>query len=290
MFRRAVGERMLLYSFPVILLTTLSYTGHLENYYLYHPVREITVTPADYGVPFQAGDGIRLHGWYVKPPGPDRPVLLWAHGNAGNLFHRAHNIAAIHKEMRAGVFLFDYRGFDRSEGKPWESGLYDDARAAYAWLRRQVPPERIFVFGRSLGAAVAVRIVSEGVAARGLILESPFETLLAIGKELFPFLPVSRFPEVRQRPLPSTGEDTRVHPSRRRRRTHPYRSRPAAVCAGQSAQALSRHSAVGPQRHLARRRQAVLGRVALVPGEPRTGVLNSEGPPVKCYRWSPWIV
>ncbi len=196
MFRRAVWERVLLYSFPVVLVTILSYTGHLENHYLYHPVREITVTPADYGTPFedvsfQAADGVRLHGWYVRPPAPDRPVLLWAHGNSGNLSHRVGHIAAIHRELRAGVFLFDYRGFGRSEGKPWESGLYDDARAAYAWLAKRVPPERIFVFGRSLGAAVAIRIVSEGAAARGLILESPFETLLAIGKELFPFLPVS---------------------------------------------------------------------------------------------------
>ncbi len=196
MFRSAIWHRVLLYSFPVVLVITLSHTGHLENYYLYHPVREISATPADYGVPFedvrfQAADGVRLHGWYVEPPGPDRPVLLWAHGNAGNLSHRAHNIALIHKELRAGVFLFDYRGFGRSEGKPWESGLYDDARGAYAWLRQRVPPERVFVFGRSLGAAVAVRIVAEGAAARGLILESPFETLLAIGKEIFPFLPVS---------------------------------------------------------------------------------------------------
>ena len=115
----------------------MSFTGFLENFYLYHPLRKIDVTPADHGVPFedvrfQARDGVRLHGWYVEPPGPDRPVLLWAHGNAGNLSHRARNIAMIHTELRAGVFLFDYRGFGRSQGKPGESGLYEDARGAYA--------------------------------------------------------------------------------------------------------------------------------------------------------------
>ena len=101
----------------------MSFSGFLENFFLYHPLRKIEATPADHGVPFedvrfQARDGVRLHGWYVEPPGPDRPVLLWAHGNAGNLSHRAHNIAMIHTELRAGVFLFDYRGFGRSEGKP----------------------------------------------------------------------------------------------------------------------------------------------------------------------------
>ena len=101
----------------------MSYTGFLENFLLYHPLRKIDGTPVDYGVPFQdvrfrAKDGVLLHGWYVEPPGPHRPVLLWAHGNAGNLSHRAQNIAMIHKELRAGVFLFDYRGFGRSEGRP----------------------------------------------------------------------------------------------------------------------------------------------------------------------------
>ena len=174
----------------------MSFSGFLENFFLYHPLRKIEATPADHGIPFedvrfQARDGVRLHGWYVEPPGPDRPVLLWAHGNAGNLSHRAHNIAMIHTELRAGVFLFDYRGFGRSEGKPGEPGLYEDARGAYAWLRRRVPPERILLFGRSLGAAVVVRIVAEGAVARGLILESPFENLVAMGRTVFPFLPVS---------------------------------------------------------------------------------------------------
>ncbi len=196
MFRPWIRGRVVLGFVPAVLL--MSYTGFIENFFLYHPLREIEATPADYGAPFQdvrfqAGDGVRLHGWYVEPPGPDRPVVLWAHGNAGNLSHRAENIAMIREELRAGVFLFDYRGFGRSEGRPGEPGLYEDARGAYAWLRQRVPPERIFLFGRSIGAAVMVRIAAEGAAARGLILEAPFESLLAMGKEVFPFLPVSWF-------------------------------------------------------------------------------------------------
>lgn len=196
LFRPSTWRRLALVAVPAVLL--MSFTGFLENFLLYHPVREIGVTPADHGVPFrdvrfEAGDGVRLHGWYVEPPAPAGPVLLWAHGNAGNLSHRARNIAMIHRELGAGVFLFDYRGFGRSKGEPGESGLYEDARGAYAWLRARVPPERIFLFGRSLGAAVVVRIAAEGAAARGLILESPFESLAAMGKQLFPFLPVNWF-------------------------------------------------------------------------------------------------
>ncbi len=168
----------------------------LENALLYHPYRTIEETPASFGAPFEdvrftAADGTKLHGWYTPPADPEGPVLLWAHGNAGNLSHRADNIAAIRRETGAGVFLFDYRGYGQSEGKPDEEGLYADGRAAYAWLRERVPPDRIFLFGRSLGASVALKLASEGAQARGLILESPFESLVSMGKKVLPFLPVS---------------------------------------------------------------------------------------------------
>lgn len=95
----------------------------LENALLYHPHREIDLTPADYGaayedVHFTAGDGARLHGWFVAPKEANGPILLWAHGNAGSLSHRAENIALIQRELGAGVFLFDYRGYGKSEGRP----------------------------------------------------------------------------------------------------------------------------------------------------------------------------
>jgi fermentation-respiration switch protein FrsA (DUF1100 family) len=170
--------------------------GFLENFLLYQPFRTIDLTPAAYKVPFEdvrftAADGTKLHGWYVPPVEPGGPVILWAHGNAGNISHRTENIALIRTQLGVGVFLFDYRGYGLSAGNPGEEGLYADARAAYAWLGGRVPPERIFLFGRSLGAAVMVQLASEGVRARGLILESPFESLLAMGQKLFPILPVS---------------------------------------------------------------------------------------------------
>lgn len=169
----------------------------IESWLLYYPFRAISITPARYGVPFEdvlfsAADGTRLHGWHVPPVKADGPVILWAHGNAGNVSHRSENIAMIRRETGAGVFIFDYRGYGRSEGRPREAGLYADMRGAHAWLKGRVPPGRIFLFGRSLGAAVAVRIAAEGAQARGLILEGPFESLAAMGEKVFPFLPVRR--------------------------------------------------------------------------------------------------
>ena len=107
--------------------------GLLENFLLYHPYREIEQTPKTYGVAYEnvhftTEDGVRLHGWYVAHKYPDGPVLLWAHGNAGNLSHRAENVALFQKELGAGVFIFDYRGYGKSEGRPSEEGLYADGQ------------------------------------------------------------------------------------------------------------------------------------------------------------------
>jgi hypothetical protein len=143
-------------------------------------------------------DGTRFFGWYVDSPGSSS-VLLWCHGNAGNMIHRLENLVALH-QIGLSVFLFDYRGYGRSEGLPSEKGLYQDARAAYRYLTdvRHVDPTRLVAFGRSLGAAVAGQLASEQKVA-GLILESAFPSVAAMAKQQFGGLPThwllgSRFP------------------------------------------------------------------------------------------------
>jgi len=130
---------------------------------------------------FSSTDGTRLFGWIVERS-PDSPMLLWCHGNAGNIINRLDNLVRLH---RAGfsVFLFDYRGYGRSQGKPSETGLYRDAEAVYQYLieQRKVSHDRLVVFGRSLGAAVAGDLVSRRAAA-GLILESPFPSVRSVAR------------------------------------------------------------------------------------------------------------
>ena len=130
---------------------------------------------------FQSADGATLFGWYVKSSGTPA-VLLWCHGNAGNIINRLENLAELHR-LGLSVFLFDYRGYGRSRGKPSEEGLYQDALAAHAYLTetKQIPPKRIVIFGRSLGTAVAGEVASRRPAA-GLILESAFPSLEALAK------------------------------------------------------------------------------------------------------------
>src|SRR5262249_54076753 len=123
---------------------------------------------------FSAADGTRLHAWYC--PCPDaRAVLLYAHGNAGNLALYGSLLKYFQKELRVTTLVFDYRGYGRSEGTPTVEGVLQDARAARAFLARQagVKEGEVVLMGRSLGGAVAVALAGED-GARGLIVESTF--------------------------------------------------------------------------------------------------------------------
>ena len=141
-------------------------------------------------VTFATSDGVRLHGWYCPVPRP-RCVFLMAHGNAGNITHRVDRIATWQRSLQVSVFVFDYRGYGRSAGRPNELGVYQDARAAYRWLTTDqgIAPEDVVFFGESLGTAVMLQLALEA-PPRALILESPLTSLVAVGQQAFPWLPV----------------------------------------------------------------------------------------------------
>ena len=138
---------------------------------------------------FSAADGTKLHGWYLPHPRA-RAVVLFCHGNGGNITHRAD---ALRRLNRAGVsvLMFDYRGYGRSEGKPSEAGILADARAARAWLatRENIRESDIVMMGESLGGAAAVDLAARD-GARALVLESTFSSLPDVGAYHYPWLPV----------------------------------------------------------------------------------------------------
>jgi len=143
---------------------------------------------------FSAEDGPRLHGWWCSPAaevagGGGGMVLLFFHGNAGNLSHRAELVLRL-AALPAEVLIVGYRGYGRSEGKPSEAGLYRDARAAWRYLteERGVAADRIVLFGKSLGGAVAVDLATQ-VQAAGLIVESSFTSVPDMAGRHFPFVP-----------------------------------------------------------------------------------------------------
>lgn len=159
---------------------------------VFYPLGGIDATPRDWGLDYEdvairTGDGVDLHGWFVPRPGARR-VLLFFHGNAGNISHRGDSIRIFHR-LGLDIFIVDYRGYGRSEGSPSEQGLYRDARAAWRWLteERGYAPASVVVFGRSLGAVVAARLASE-TQPGGLILESGFSSARDASRAIFPLL------------------------------------------------------------------------------------------------------
>lgn len=139
---------------------------------------------------FPSADGTRIHGWYVPHESP-RAVVLFCHGNAGNISHRAEMLRILHDGVEVSVLIFDYRGYGRSEGKPNEAGILADARAARAWLaqRAGVDPGEIVLMGRSLGGAVAVDLAAAD-GAGALVIESSFSSIPDVAAYHYPWLPV----------------------------------------------------------------------------------------------------
>jgi hypothetical protein len=153
-----------------------------ETRLIFFPSRGHDVTPAGLGLAYEdvrltAEDGVRVHGWYLPVP-EARWVTLVSHGNAGNISHRLDRALLIQSRLRSSVFLYDYRGYGESEGSPDEGGTYRDVRAAYRFLseEKKVPPDRIVLFGESLGSAVSLELALAHPAA-ALVLEAPFTSV-----------------------------------------------------------------------------------------------------------------
>jgi uncharacterized protein len=175
-----------------ISITGIVYIGQKKM--IFSPVREIAATPEYIGLQFEdiilrAKDNVNISAWYI-PAAQERAVILFCHGNAGNNSHRLDSIRIFH-DLNLSVFIFDYRGYGKSEGSPTEEGTYLDAEAALDFLIevKHVPSEKIVVFGRSLGGAVAAEVaLRRRVGA--LIIESGFTSVPELGGTYFPFLPI----------------------------------------------------------------------------------------------------
>jgi fermentation-respiration switch protein FrsA (DUF1100 family) len=163
-----------------------------EKGIVFFPDPYLIGNPGDYGldyedVLFPAEDGVVLHGWWVPREGA--PVLLWFHGNAGNISHRLENLKLLHDLAEVQVFIFDYREYGKSQGRICREGTFKDAAAAYRYVAetRGVPPGDLTLFGRSLGSALATDLAVQ-VPCRSLILESAFTNSSEMAKLFAPFM------------------------------------------------------------------------------------------------------
>ncbi len=188
----------ILASLVLVVAVAVRQSSLLDRKVIFFPTKQMGHTPSDMGLYYHdvwltAEDGTKLHGWFV--PGHGDYTMLWFHGNAGNISHRVDNLLLFNRRLGVSTLIFDYRGYGRSEGTPSEMGMYMDAEAAYEYLRSRynIDDNKLILFGRSLGCAVAVEMATRH-QTKGVILESPFTSIEAIARiarpKPFSFLPL----------------------------------------------------------------------------------------------------
>ncbi len=169
----------------------------IENRTIFYPSRAIEFTPRDVGlafeeVTFQTTDNRLLNGWFVPGTAPAAKTILFCHGNAGNIGHRLEKILFFHS-LGCNVCIFDYRGYGKSAGRPYEQGLYRDVRCVYAQLlQRGIPAQKIVGYGESLGGAVIVDLAAHE-PLNGLIVESSMSSAAEMARLILPWVPPGLF-------------------------------------------------------------------------------------------------
>jgi uncharacterized protein len=180
----------------VLILGFLATVWVTQRWLIYFPTADLPA-PAAVSLPratevtFETADGVPLRAWFIPADRPGRATVLFLSGNGGNRSIRAPFAAAMAARGIA-TMLVDYRGYGGNPGRPSESGLAEDARAARAYLatRAGVDPTRIVYFGESLGTGVAIRLAAEQPPL-AMVLRSPYTSLVDVGRRHYPYLPVS---------------------------------------------------------------------------------------------------
>ena len=179
--------------FVAIYFFVLISTYIFQRNLLYHPMENnyfgdklnVSVTK----IKIKTQDNIELLSWYHNKDIDKYKTILFLHGNAGSLENRIHKINHF-KDMDVNFLLVAWRGFSGNKGEPTEKGLYEDARSSVTWLKSKgVKENNIIIYGESLGTGVATEI-AQNKNFSGIILESPFTSMIDAGKDKYPYLPV----------------------------------------------------------------------------------------------------
>jgi uncharacterized protein len=161
---------------------------------IFHPKSQLEKTPAffrlrheEVWLPVKTSTGKieRLHGWWMPADGAAIGTLLYLHGNGINIGANVDQANRLHK-LGFSVLLIDYRGYGLSEGGfPSEANVYQDAEVAWKYLveERYIPEEEIFIYGHSLGGAVAIDLATKRPNAAGLVVQSSFTSMIAMASQ-----------------------------------------------------------------------------------------------------------
>lgn len=191
---RALGVLVLLYA------AACAYMWATQAEHVFEPTPVFQTTPDRMGMKFEelripVGSGAdkgELHGWWVPAGKANAPSFLYLHGNFRNIGNNLEHTQRLHN-LGYNVLLVDYRGYGQSTGgKPSEAKAYEDAEAAWQYLLRQrgVKPQQAFIYGHSLGGAIAIDLAVHHPEAAGLITESTFTSMTDMGKLEYGYLPI----------------------------------------------------------------------------------------------------
>ena len=187
------GDMRLLLSGVFFLILFLAWARHIERSSIFFPSKEIADGPIPAGMPrediyFRTSDNKLLNAWFITNDAPG-DIVLFMHGNAGNISHREDKLRLLY-DAGLSVFIFDYRGYGKSEGSPSEAGLYRDASDAFKYLteERGYSRDDIVLYGESLGGAVAVELAA-GEIPKALITEGAFTSVKDMARVHYPFIP-----------------------------------------------------------------------------------------------------
>jgi len=182
-----------LVSFYILLLAIMFF---FQGNFLYHPSIDNYLKDQAINEPSEiekvkitTEDNIDLVAWFYNKNIEKFKTILFFHGNAGSLENRTYKLNHF-KDLNLNFLIIAWRGFNGNKGKPSEIGLYEDAKSSIRWLKMKgIDEKNIILYGESLGAGVAVEI-AQNKNYGGVILESPFTSMVNMGKKYYPFFPV----------------------------------------------------------------------------------------------------
>lgn len=179
-------------SIVLFLALFIALVRYIELTSIFYPMRQVEVTPKVIGLDYEevylkTEDGLLLNGWLIKKSEATTTVIFF-HGNAGNISHRLDKISVFY-QLGLNIFIIDYRGYGKSQGRPSEQGLYKDGRAAYDYIKsRKDLGDKIIAYGESLGSAAAIDLCLSR-KPNGLIIDSAFTSAKEMAKTIYPFVP-----------------------------------------------------------------------------------------------------
>lgn len=183
-------------AFAIAYLAACLYLFHQQKYFIFKPPSVIRATPADFNLDYQevwlpvstaSGRTAYIHAWWIPAKQPDADVWLYLHGNGSNIGDEVAR-AVWFRQLGFSTLLFDYRGYGRSQDQfPTESSVYEDIEIVWNYLtqERKIPPKRIFLYGHSLGGAIAMELAIRHPDIAGLVVEASFTSMRTMVNHLY---------------------------------------------------------------------------------------------------------